>query len=71
MKDKTLIAFAAGLAAGGILSILFAPIKGEDLRTLLMKQHGNDNGGIHNFNISELTSENSVSFAEIKEHLKG
>ena len=70
MTDKTLIAFLTGVTAGGILSLLFAPMKGSELRSILVKQHGNDNGGIHSFNISELTSKNSVSLEEIREHLK-
>jgi len=70
MTDKTLIAFLTGLTAGGILSLLFAPMKGSELRALMVKQPVNDDGGIHNFNISELTSENSVSLEEIRKHLQ-
>ena len=68
--NKTLMSFLSGVLAGGVFSLLFAPMKGSDLRTILMKQHGNDDGELHNFNISELTSENSVSFEEIKKHLQ-
>lgn len=70
MTDKTLFAFLTGITAGGIISLLFAPMKGSDLRALLVKQDDNDEGGIHNFNISELTSENSVSQEEIRKHLQ-
>ena len=71
MNEKTLMAFVSGLMAGTALSLLLAPIKGSDLRNILRKRHGNnDEGGIHNFNISELISENSVSLQEIKEHLQ-
>ena len=70
MTDKTLMAFLAGLATGGVLSILFAPMKGRDFRDILAQQHGNDDGGIHNFNIAELTSENSTSLTEIRKQFQ-
>ncbi len=73
MTSKTLIAFLVGLTTGGILGLLFAPIKGSALHTMLTKRYGNedeDEGGIHNFNIAELTSENSASLAEIRKHFQ-
>lgn len=71
MSDKTLIAFLTGIAVGGILSLLFTPLKGSELRAILAKDQDQDEGGgLHTFNISELTSENSVSLEEIKKHLQ-
>jgi len=70
MREKTLLAFLGGLTVGGIAGILFAPMQGNQLRASLAKHHDNEDGGIHNFSISELTSENSTSLEEIRKHLQ-
>jgi gas vesicle protein len=70
MREKTLLAFLGGLTVGGIAGILFAPMQGNQLRALRAKHDDNEDRGIHNFSISELTSENSTSLEEIRKHLQ-
>ena len=70
MNNKTLLAFFTGLTMGGTLALLLAPLKGSDLRSILMEEDPNETGGIHNFSISELTSKGSASLEEIKKQLQ-
>lgn len=62
--------FLSALTAGVLLGILFAPLKGRELRDILFSsEDSKDWGDRETFSLLELVSKDSVSFQTLKEKI--
>lgn len=70
---KSTNAFIGAVAAGFLLGVLIAPVKGKTLRRILL-QHENDTDyeevAVETYSINELVSKDSISFEDLKAKIK-